>query len=266
MLTKHLLDLALQLALLAPGATAACLPEGWDNGRLGTPGLMMKRYSHVALWTGTQMLVIGGPTGMAGEVYDPVSDTARPMSTTGAPEFPTGGFTAVWTGREMIVWGTAGAPPSLVHAAGRYDPATDTWRPISFAGAPPAVFGHTATWNGTRMVVTGGQGYVPFNGVQVLTSVVPSGGTYDPSTDTWGPGPTYPRGGHVAVQAGDRLVLLGGTCSWGLLTPGYDPCAGTDPPGIGMIVEGGGPPRAVTSIDAPVLPPRTPPHGAGLKS
>lgn len=238
-----------------PVSPAECPAEGWHNGRLGSPGLMARRYSHAALWTGTRMIVIGGSAGMAGEIYDPVPDTAKPMSMTGAPAFPEHGFTLVWTGGEMILWGTTGTPPDLVHAAGRYDPVTDVWRPISMTGAPPALIGHTAVWTGTRMVVAGGQGPVSLDGLLVMTSAVPGGGgSYDPVSDTWSPGPDYPRAGHAMVWTGTNLILLGGECvPAGGATP--DPCTGADPPGPGVVLPDGGAPRSIATDGAPSFPP-----------
>ena len=43
--------------------------------------------------------------------------------------------TAVWTGTEMIVWGG-----QLINTGGRYDPATDSWKPTSAINAPSARF------------------------------------------------------------------------------------------------------------------------------
>jgi hypothetical protein len=154
----------------------------------------------------------------------------------------------------MILWGTTGTPPDLVHAAGRYDPAADVWRPLSLTGAPPALIGHAAVWNGTRMVVAGGQGPVVIGGVPVMTSAVPGGGgSYDPVSDTWGPGPDYPRSGHAAVWTGAELILLGGSCDPAGATP--DPCAGADPTGPGVVVPHEGAPRSIAAAGAPSLPP-----------
>ena len=63
----------------------------------------------------------------------------------------------------MIVWG--GFPTG---SGGRYDPATDTWAPVSTLSAPP---GGTALWTGSRMLIWAG----------------PAGGLYDPVSDTWSP-------------------------------------------------------------------------------
>src|SRR5262245_23490412 len=74
---------------------------------------------------------------------------------------------------------------------------SDSWSPISTAGAPEARYGHTSIWTGDRMLVWGGQ-------TSVLTN---TGASYDPRQDTWtdlsmaGAVPA-PRSNQVAVSAG----------------------------------------------------------------
>ena len=86
------------------------------------------RANHTAVWTGNEMLVWGGDTSTNfgpgtggagflgnGTAYDPGTDTWRLMATEGEPS-PRTEHTAVWTGREMIVWGSNG----MVNTGGRY--------------------------------------------------------------------------------------------------------------------------------------------------
>ena len=49
---------------------------------------------------------------------------------------------------EMIVWGGGTEFPNVFNTGGRYDPATDSWRPTSTLNAPSARSGHTAVWTG----------------------------------------------------------------------------------------------------------------------
>ena len=83
----------------------------------------------------------------------------------------------------MIVWGGGTATrffPEFLNTGGRYDPATDSWRPTSTLNAPSARSGHSAVWTGHEMIVWGGGtlSFVPpFN----------TGGRYDPATDSWRP-------------------------------------------------------------------------------
>src|SRR5262249_11194102 len=70
------------------------------------------RDSHVAVWTGSRMVVWGGTDVQTnswpntGGRYDPLNDSWQATSTNGAPFDGTGQtwFAAVWTGTRMIVW------------------------------------------------------------------------------------------------------------------------------------------------------------------
>ena len=118
------------------------------------------------------------------------------------------GHTAVWTGSVMVVWG--GQYPLNnrvnVNTGGRYDPATDTWTPVSPINAPSSRYGHTALWTGDRMVVWGG--------FEVGSGPTNTGGRYDPLTDTWTPVSTTSapavRYVHTAVWTGGAMIVWGG--------------------------------------------------------
>ncbi|HYS05151.1 MAG TPA: MopE-related protein [Candidatus Dormibacteraeota bacterium] len=161
------------------------------------------RTYNTAVWTGSRMVVWGGWSGSyisSGGRYDPIADTWTPTSLLQAPTIASAGgavATAVWTGARMIVWGNSpagGYPPA--GAGGLYDPAADTWSPISTVGAPSGV-GHTAVWTGSRMLVWNRRG-----------------GSYDPSTDTWTPispvnAPMVGEG-FATVWTGHEMVVWGG--------------------------------------------------------
>src|SRR2546430_17290216 len=63
---------------------------------------------------------------------------------------------AVWTGREMIVWG-GGIDGAFLNTGGRYVPATDIWQPTSVNDAPSRRWFHAAVWTGREMLVWGGR-------------------------------------------------------------------------------------------------------------
>jgi len=109
------------------------------------------------------------------------------------------GHTAVWTGSLMLVWGG-----DEQVSGGRYDPATDTWEPITRLNAPSPRDGHTAVWTGSVMIVWGGT-----YGYQLNT-----GGRYDPQTDTWTPTSTLnapmARDRHTAIWTGREMAIWGG--------------------------------------------------------
>jgi N-acetylneuraminic acid mutarotase len=197
------------------------------------------REDHTAIWTGSEMIVWGGWNGddvsrnyaLDGGRYDPRADRWRPISRQGAPD-PREDHSAIWTGTEMIVWGgvrrepnrdddetiesadddavvseSSGTRPDRRQLAtgGRYDPATDTWTPITLTRAPEAREDGVVVWTGTDMLVWGGQQA----GVPLA-----SGARYVASADTWcaidGDGAPAARRDHAGVWTGHELVMWGG--------------------------------------------------------
>ncbi len=118
-----------------------------------------QRYSHVAVWTGNQMVVWGGYDGSSnlstGGRYDPVTDIWTPTSMLAAP---TGRrwHSVVWTGNQMVVWGGYRGNGVYLNSGGRYDPVTDTWAPTSLLDAPSGRYLQSAVWTGSLMIVWGG--------------------------------------------------------------------------------------------------------------
>ena len=142
------------------------------------------RCEHSAVWTGTKMIVWGGndfasQVFASGGIFDPGTNTWTSTSLAGAPQDIARGQSAVWTGTEMIVWGGGQSNFNPIDTGARYNPSTDTWSPMSSAGAPDARYWHTAVWTGSEMIVWGGFGENQ-NGLL-------SGGRYDPVSDSWAP-------------------------------------------------------------------------------
>jgi hypothetical protein len=173
------------------------------------------RYSHVAVWTGSEMIVWAG-IGTFGELYDgarynPATDAWRPISSAGATTGSVG-LTAVWSGSEMLIFGRG--QPGV-----RYDPATDTWRPMSTPPSGLATLGHSAIWTGSRMIIWGG----------MRSTFVDTGAAYDPVTDTWevvaAAGAPSARSNHAGIWTGSEMLVWGGDGSGGALNSGalYNP-------------------------------------------
>lgn len=84
-------------------------------------------------------------------------------------------------------------------------PMLPTWSSMTITGAPSARTDTAAVFNGTEMVVWGGQS----SGVQTNT-----GGRYNPVTDTWTPtstvGAPQTRSEHTLLLAGSRIIVWGG--------------------------------------------------------
>lgn len=180
------------------------------------------RYLHSAIWTGREMIIWGGVDAVRGGLaclnngagYDPVSDTWHPLTTVGAPR-PRLQHTAVWTGKDMVVWGGNNYDQAF-NDGGRYDPSSDTWKPLSTAGAPTARYSLTAVWTGQEMLVWGGN-YLTVSGAYDFKLVYPSDmGRYNPNTDSW---ITNTPGGFPTLRADFSAVWDGaGMIVWG----GYD--------------------------------------------
>lgn len=182
------------------------------------PSGLSPRGASTVIWTGKELLVWGGtmdaPSATPGEMrwfsqsdgarYDPVTNTWRRMSTVGAPD---GKYRAIWTGKELLVW--SASPEAYQqsqhtpgHPGARYNPAADTWRPMSAVGAPPAS-AMAAVWTGTQLLVWGAA-----NGQDAR---------YDPVTDTWTPmsmvnAPT-PRISAMVTWTGRQMLVWGGCCA-----------------------------------------------------
>jgi len=197
------------------------LPQDLNTGGIYNPGTDSwtatstahapgARDSHVAIWTGSEM-IIWGSTDASGGRYNPDTNTWIATSTVNAP---TGraGAKAVWTGSEMIVWGgVAFVGPGFIYfdTGGRYNPNTNSWTATSTTNAPMARSGHTAVWTGNEMIVWGGHGDFDLLGYYFNT-----GGRYDPSTNSWTATSTVnaPDGRyrHTAVWTGNEMIVWGG--------------------------------------------------------
>ncbi len=183
------------------------LSNAWSA--TSTSGAPSGRSGHVAVWTGSKMIVWGGwgdgGVGLSsGGVFDPATNSWSPTATAGAPS-PRGNAVAVWTGSRMLVWGGENDALVALDGGGSYDPATNTWTAISSVGEPSARHLAAGVWTGAKMVVWGGaSGSTRFD----------TGGIYDPHRDSWAamtaPGAPSPRAQHTAVWNGSQMIVLGG--------------------------------------------------------
>ena len=219
----------------ALGQVVYTLPEIADAGdppctdqwgaRTATNNAPSGRYSHTAVWTGSEMIVWGGADNSAnvlntGGRYNPGTNSWTATSTTNAPGRVF--HTAVWTGSDMIVWGGQDETYARVNTGGRYNPRTDSWTATSTSSAPRGRIWHTAVWSGSEMIVWGG-----YDGSNSNT-----GGRYDPRTDTWTATSTTnaPTGrrNHTAVWTGSEMIVWGGISGFASNTGGrYNPSTNT---------------------------------------
>src|SRR3989442_3042254 len=75
------------------------------------------RSGHMAVWTGTEMIIWGGDDN-TGRRYNPATDTWTPTSTINAPSARSN-HTAIWTGKEMIICGGFVRSLPSPHGTGR---------------------------------------------------------------------------------------------------------------------------------------------------
>ena len=174
------------------------------------------RTAHSVVWTGRELIVWGGGAQdvfrQTGARYDPATDTWRPVSTNGAPA-GRWHHAAQWTGHEMIVWGGRASFFSNDHFndGGRYNPETDTWKPMSVQGAPGPRSQMASAWTGREFIVWGGRGD---RGPSPYDNPFNNGARYDPVTDSWKPMAAGPGlGGRydaTFVWTGREMILWGG--------------------------------------------------------
>ena len=196
-----------------------------------TQGAPSPRSGHVAVWTGSTMIVWGGygesDYVADGAAYDPASDTWAPIATAGQPTARLY-ETAVWTGNSMVIWGGTAGQQVLGDGA-LYDPASDAWTTMSGDGALSQRFSHTAVWTGTELLFWGGYDFFDWlgDGAAFDPSVAP-GGAWRGDTEAAG-APRF-RDVHAGVWAASRMIVWGGWTGGPYEDTGgiFDPAAPTE--------------------------------------
>jgi hypothetical protein len=143
---------------------------------------------HVAVWTGTEMLVWGGVTtdDRGAAAYDPQNDSWRilppgPLDVRHSAE-------GAWTGDRLVIWGGKsqdGLPITGGEGAAFY-PESGAWTPIADSPLDPALPLPATVWTGDELIVTGGLGPLAQDG---------AGAAYDPLADRWREIRDLPRAG-----------------------------------------------------------------------
>ena len=179
--------------------------EGWQR----LPAAPISgRFMPAAVWTGRQMLVAGGTIPGAGSArltdgaaYNPT--TRRWQRIPDAPQAARGlASTAVWTGRQMLVW--AGNSPDGPAVGAIYDPAKWSWRMMATSPLGPRE-SYTTVWTGRELLIYGGS-----SGDGIAT---PAAAAYNPASDRWRLLPMAPiasRVAHAAVWSGREMLVWGG--------------------------------------------------------
>jgi len=156
--------------------------------------------------------------GNVGMAYNLDSDTWRYISPTNAPS-PRRGHGAVWTGRQMAIWGGSGASFDEYSSGtgALYDPVSDQWEIIPRSGDVPS--GGDGTWakygeRGVDLAWTGEHLIaIPVNTYSAARrSFVQPGGRYNPALRTWERIETtgVPNGRpYIAAWNGHHLFVAG---------------------------------------------------------
>jgi hypothetical protein len=178
------------------------------------------RSGHVAVWTGSEMVVAGGLAWNSDfSVFEYTSQSGRYSPATGTWVLANGAPAAsnqkaVWTGSRMLVWGGHDSGTAVTRGAA-FDPVANTWGQISTTSQPAARFDHTAVWTGSEMIVWGGRNN--FSNQLVFGN----GARYNPASATWVPistnGAPSARFGHTAVWTGSEMIVWGGQGATGAL-------------------------------------------------
>lgn len=134
---------------------------------ISTTNAPTARFAHSAVWTGSKMMIWGGAANFSGSflntggMYDPATNTWSTITTTDAPAARESWYvshSAVWTGDKMLIWGGRSDMDNdvYINTGSAYDPATNTWSPLSTTDAPSVRGYHSAVWTGSKMLIWGG--------------------------------------------------------------------------------------------------------------
>ena len=171
------------------------------------PGPLATRGDAHAVWTGKEVLVVGGLSieqyraFRDGAAFDPAQGTWRTI-----PPRPEPGrvMHAAWTGTELVTFGTEGIGLDNLTTGAAYNPVTDSWRNVALP--PSTKVPSDVVWTGSRILAWQPEGASP-------------GALYDPATDRWTPISTSSVPGAVsfgrAMWIGKELAVQGGMAPHG---------------------------------------------------
>jgi len=213
-----------------PSATDRAIPMRAFEIRAPIPS----RLGASGVWTGTEAIIWGGwewdeeGFGISGETadgaaYDTSTDSWRTIGP--APLEPRARHLAVWTGREMVVWGGEGprGPPD----GAAYNPATDRWRTIA-EGPLPWTTAPTSVWADDEWIIA----------VTRRDSIDLA--AYDPARDAWRVIPSLPgsftRDNWVAWTGSELLLVNASDGTFRLPTGSTEWLASEGPAVLGPIV------------------------------
>jgi hypothetical protein len=193
---------AIRYPSTGPGSPAALEQGHWSR----LPAAPIPGHTgQAAVWTGKQILVWGGGSGTQcedlrsdGAAYDPAGNSWSTLPT--GPLSGRSGMAAVWTGRDVFIWGGYDDDSlGSFHAAADgalYNPTTHQWRQLPPSPLSPRVYA-TALWTGSEVVVIGGQPAVEASQQRSYTDAA----AYDPATNMWRLLPAPPTAHRPTVES-----------------------------------------------------------------
>jgi len=195
--------------LLNDGAVYDPAADQWTP--LSLPNPPEARAGATAVWASDRMLVWGG-SGASGSLSsgaqllcgnNGIPSQWVAMAGGNAPA-PREAHTAIWTGKNLLVWGGESGGAALGDG-GAYDPGADAWASLPIQNAPVARFNHTAVWSGQEMLILGGTGALADLG---------SSSAYNPATGQWralsNSGNPLVRTQTTGVWSGAEALVFGG--------------------------------------------------------
>lgn len=201
--------------------------DAWQSGLMdstpiSTSGAPQATQRHSAVWTGSEMIIVGGfqdetATSLSSVTsYDPRTDKWTNL-------MPPQGFggrhdaAVAWTGDQLFIWGgfrKVNGATDWIYDGALYNSASKSWtlikkpdwwtpRSSTWEFDPR----QTVTWTGGKLIVWGGVDN---------TNNKPLGAIYDPKAKTWSKINTdsiyapLRIGGHSAIWTGSKMVIWGG--------------------------------------------------------
>ena len=202
-------------AVLGSGGSYDPATDTWTP--LATASAPSGRYDHGAVWTGSKMLVWSGYNQFDwlhdGASWSPGASGGTWLGALAAAGAPSGrqGATAVWTSKELLVWGGWTGGP-YEDTGGLFSPGSGTgsWIPTTKTDAPSARGEQVGVWSGSDLVIWGGCGG------DSCGQILGDGGRFVPSASggIWTPVATQDalpaRRGATGVVTGTAVLVWGG--------------------------------------------------------
>lgn len=191
-----------------------------DASPEGCRGSLGPRVGHIAVWTGSQLLVYGGAAGShqappldTGLAYDPVEASWHDLAPSPVRLEWWQSLQGVWAGDQMLVAGRATDGSGIVVLS--YEPGSDTWSTSPTLPSDREAVGGVV-WTGTELILAGGDEHYPDR----------TAWAYSPETSQWRQLPDLPGSDVAGIEGiwiGTEALFFGGFGGSTTPTLAYDP-------------------------------------------